>query len=74
MSLLDDETEAIVSMALDCLSLLTSTCVGEKKAKETNLLKKMMRFLFDEVCVSNKLNHNYQSFELICLFFNFVNN
>lgn len=58
MSILDDENEEIVSNALDCLSSLTSICPGEKKAKELNLLKKTVKFLYDEVCYIPIYSHN----------------
>lgn len=50
MNLLDDEYEGIVATALECLSMLTSTCFGEKTAKEVKLLKIAAKLLYDEVC------------------------
>nr|XP_023011938.1 radial spoke head 14 homolog isoform X1 [Leptinotarsa decemlineata] len=48
LKLLDEDNTQIISGALACLALLTSTCVGEKLAREAKLLRILNIFLHDE--------------------------
>ncbi|CAG9819777.1 unnamed protein product [Phaedon cochleariae] len=48
MKLLDHKRSEIISEALACLSLLASTCVGEKLARQMNLLDTLNVHLHDE--------------------------
>lgn len=69
MNTLEDEgEEEIISTVLECLSLLASTCVGEKIAKELNLLNAVMKYLFDEVGWYKNLSFIDEAFNLTCTF------
>ncbi|XP_057658841.1 uncharacterized protein LOC130895517 [Diorhabda carinulata] len=48
MSFLNDENSEVLAAALECTALLTSTCIGEKLARESNLLNTLDKLLQDE--------------------------
>ncbi|CAG9835955.1 unnamed protein product [Diabrotica balteata] len=48
LTFLNDENGPILSVALECLAMLTSTCLGEKFAREVNLLDTLDKLLQDE--------------------------
>uniref|UniRef100_A0A6P7GJM4 Uncharacterized protein LOC114338981 n=1 Tax=Diabrotica virgifera virgifera TaxID=50390 RepID=A0A6P7GJM4_DIAVI len=48
LTFLNDENGPILAVALECLAMLTSTCLGEKFAREVNLLDTLDKLLQDE--------------------------